>query len=106
MPHHSHCTPDRELPLDQLRNIGPVCQRELNAVGIFTSGELIDLGAEAALLRLVTASRQQGKGDRFCHAGYLYALYGAIHGIDWRAVPESQKRRFKKFTAELRGECD
>lgn len=98
--------PKRQLSqldsLDQLRNIGPVCQADLNAAGISTPSQLIELGPEAAFLKMLQHRRSQDRSAKCCNAAYLYALYGAIHDIDWRDVPEAQKRRFKKLTAELR----
>jgi DNA transformation protein and related proteins len=88
--------------ISQLRNLGPVCEQDLNAAGIFTANELKALGAEAAFLSVLETRKKNGRSAKCCNATYLYALYGAIHNIDWREVPEKQKLEFKQFTAELR----
>jgi len=48
--------------------------------------------------------RKSKKGGKCFNAAYLYALYGAVHNLDWREVPEAKKNQFKKFTAQLRKE--
>jgi DNA transformation protein len=91
-----------ERTISQLRNLGPVCEQELNAAGIFTFKELKALGAEAAFLCVMETRKKNGLSAKCCNATYLYALYGAIHDIDWREVPEKKKLEFKQVTAELR----
>jgi len=53
-------------------------------------------------VQLLIARTQLGRSAKCCNAAYLYALYGAIHNIDWRDVPETKKAQFKAFAAELR----
>ncbi len=88
--------------LSELRNLGPACERDLNAAGIFTCEDLKQLGPETAFLQMLVARSKQGRGARCCNAAYLYALYGAIHDVDWRDLPEAKKREFKALTAEIR----
>lgn len=85
-----------------MRNLGPACERDLNAVGIFTAQELIDIGVEGAFLKLLQGRVARGLGTNGCNAAYLYALYGAVHECDWREVPEATKLAFKHWTAEIR----
>jgi DNA transformation protein and related proteins len=89
-----------------MRNLGPACERDLNAVGVYTAADLVALGEEAAFLKMLEGRRRIGKGAKYCHAAYLYALYGAIHDIDWRDVPDKKKTEFKTLTAELRDSGD
>ena len=91
-----------ELPIHQLRNLGPACERDLVAAGITSAQQLKELGAEEAFLQMLIARKQSGRSTKCCNAAYLYALYGAIHDIDWRELPEDLKIQFKDFTAELR----
>lgn len=91
-----------DRPISAMRNLGPACEADLNAAGITTAGQLIALGAEDAFIKMLIARRQRGGTTKCCNAAYLYALYGAIHDIDWRNLPETQKTAFKKLTAELR----
>ncbi len=88
--------------ISELRNLGPACERDLNAAGIFTAQDLIELGPEAAFCRMLSARVRQGGIAKCCNAAYLYAIYGAIHDIDWRDIPDRKKDEFKRFTAQLR----
>ena len=88
--------------ISEMRNLGPACEADLNAVGIHTAAELISLGAEAAFMKMLNGRLEQGRSAKCCNAAYLYALYGAIHDIDWREVPEPQKDTFKRLAAEMR----
>ena len=90
--------------ISEMRNLGPACERDLNAAGITTAQQLIDLGAEDAFVKILLARKAQNKSTKCCNAAYLYALYGAIHDIDRRDLPAAKKTAFKKLTAEMR-EC-
>ena len=85
-----------------MRNLGPACEADLNAVGITTAQQVIDLGAEATFHLMLKGRKKQGRSAACCNAAYLYALHGAIHNIDWRDLPEKQKAKYKTLTAELR----
>ncbi len=91
-----------ERLISEMRNLGPACEADFNAVGIQTAQDLIDLGAEAAFLQMLEGRRKQGRSAKCCNAAYLYAIHGAIHDIDWRQLPAKQKDAYKAFTAELR----
>ncbi len=90
-------------PVASLRNLGPVCQRDLIAVGVFTLGDIKSLGVEQTFELVMVYRVSQGQGNRVS-VNYLYALWGAVHNIDWRDVPEVEKVRLKNFIAELRGQ--
>jgi len=85
-----------------MRNLGPACEKDLNAAGIFTAEDLKRLGAEEAFVKMLIGRINQGRSAKCCNAAYLYAIYGAIHNIDWRDLPEKKKSEFKDFAAELR----
>ena len=85
-----------------MRNLGPACEQDLNAVGIFSSYEVIQLGAEAVFIRVLAGRKKLGRPTNVCSANYLYALYGAIHDLDWRDIPESKKAEFKQLAADIR----
>ena len=93
-------TDDRRI--SEMRNLGPACERDLNAAGVDTAEELKALGVEQAFLQMLHVRKREGRSAKSCNAAYLYALYGAIHDVDWLEVPEDEKRRFKALTAELR----
>ena len=88
--------------ISDMRNLGPACERDLNAAGVFTADQVIAMGPEATFLRMLEARRERGQSAKACNAAYLYALYGAVHDVDWRDVPEKTKTEFKTLTAELR----
>ena len=88
--------------ISELRNLGPACERDLNAVGIFTAQDLFDLGPEAAFIKLLHGRVERGMATNGCNAAYLYALYGAICDIDWLKIPAAKKAEFKELAAEIR----
>lgn len=74
-----------ETPLDKLVNLGRISARQLGEVGIYSEAELRAVGAPAAFARL----RQQfGRG---INHNYLYALAGALKGLRWEEMPESER---------------
>ena len=83
---------------EALRNIGPVCARQLVEIGIDTPEKLKKLGAVKTYEKLLTSGVQCG----CINAAYLYALEGAINNCDWRDLPEKRKEEFKTYTANLR----
>lgn len=88
--------------ISQMRNLGLAVERDLNAVGIVTAQQVIDLGPEAAFLKMLEGKAKTGTAAKAVHAAWLYALYAAIHDIDWREVPEKVKTEFKQLTADMR----
>lgn len=88
--------------ISEMRNLGPACEADFNAVGITTAKQLIKLGPIEAFLRMLVGRQKQGRSAKCCNAAYLYALHGAIHDLDWRELPESVTTEYKQFTAELR----
>ncbi len=88
--------------ISEMRNLGPACERDLNAAGIFTAQDLLDAGIELAFIKLLQGRVARGLSTFGCNAAYLYAMYGAVHDLDWRNVPAAKKLEFKKWTAELR----
>ena len=85
-----------------MRNLGPACERDLNAVGIDTAQDLLDTGIEVAFIKLLQGRVARGLSTNGCNAAYLYALYGAVHEMDWREIPYAKQVEFKKWTAEIR----
>ena len=91
---------DRKI--SEMRNLGPACEKDFNAIGIETAGQIIELGAEEAFIQMLIGRKAVGRSAKCCNAAYLYAIYGAIHDIDWRALPQKKKEEFKTFTKQLR----
>ncbi len=88
--------------ISELRNLGPACERDLNAVEIFTADDIRRLGVEETFARLMAGRLARETGGRCYNAVYLYALYGALEDCDWREIPEQKKVEFKRLTASLR----
>ena len=44
-----------DRPIDEMRNLGPACARDLNAAGIFTAAELKALEPETAFVKMLYA---------------------------------------------------
>ena len=70
--------------------------RELAAAGIHTSEELTEAGSEDAFFRLKTLY------PNVCLV-HLYALEGAVRGVDFNALPPETKADLKAFSDTLRG---
>lgn len=88
--------------ISEMRNLGPACEKDLNAVGIETAEDVLKLGAEETFVRMLIGRKKIGRSAKCCNAAYLYAIYGAILDVDWRAISEKKKADFKKYAAELR----
>ena len=91
---------DREI--SEMRNLGPVCQKDLAAIGITQAHQIVELGAEQAFVKMLLGREKLGRSGKCCNATYLYALFGAIHDIDWREIPDEKKSEFKLLAAEMR----
>ena len=88
--------------ISEMKNLGPACEKDLNAVGIATAYDLTVLGPEEAFRRMLAGRMRSGRSAKCCNAAYLYAIYGAIHDIDWRQIPEHKKLEFKRIAAKMR----
>jgi len=95
-----NATDDRKI--SEMRNLGPACEKDLNAVGIETAGQVVELGAEETFIQMLLGRKSVGRSAKCCNAVYLYAIYGAIHDIDWRQLPQQKKQHFKTFAKQLR----
>ncbi len=74
--------------LRDLRNLGPASERMLEAAGIRTPEQLDELGSVEAYRRVV---------DSGGHASMnlLWALEGALLGLDWRELPARRKQELR-----------
>ena len=82
--------------LTSMKNIGAEMARKLAAVGVRTPEELAEAGAKDAFFRLKTLY----PGVCLVH---LYALEGAVRGVDFNALPPETKADLKAFSDTLRG---
>ena len=86
-----------------MRNLGPATEMDLNAAGIKTAEQVKKLGVEGTFIKMLVGRLEKGRSAKCCNALYLYAIHGAIYDIDWRALPEKTKAKYKSLAAELRG---
>ena len=82
-----------KVTIRELRNLGPACEQDLQAAGIHTAADLRRLGPEQAFIQMLMARKQAGRSAKRCNAAYLYALYGAIHEVDWRQIPDDKNKK-------------
>ncbi len=82
--------------LTSMKNIGKEMARKLAAVGIGSPETLAELGSKHAFFRLKEVYPQ------VCLV-HLYALEGAIQGIEFSSLPEAKKKELKEFSDLLKG---
>ena len=75
----------RELP-----NIGAELEKQLNNVGINTYDELVDCGSQEAWLKI------KGVDPTAC-VNRLMSLEGAIQGVRWHSLSDTDKSHLKDF---------
>ena len=81
--------------LTSMVNIGAEMARKLAAAGIHTPQQLAAEGAEGAFFRLKAVFPQ------VCLV-HLYALEGAIRGVEFNRLPTDRKRELKAFSDQLK----
>ncbi|MCL1798301.1 MAG: TfoX/Sxy family protein [Eggerthellaceae bacterium] len=81
--------------LGSLRNIGKEIGRKLESVGISTAEGLREVGSREAFLRLKLHY------PNVCLV-HLYALEGAVAGVEYRQLPEEVKRGLKDYSDSLK----
>lgn len=79
------------------RNIGPVMAPLLVEAGIKVE-DLQKHCVEDIFLKFFAHHQQ----PRYVHSAYLYALHGAKHHVDWRAVPIIDKQRYQQFVQDFK----
>lgn len=77
----------------QLRNLGPRCAEWLAGIGIRDENDLRAVGAAAAYRELVN------RGIVRPHRMLLYALGGALLGLDCTQMPREIKRELEEEAA-------
>ena len=81
--------------IDTLRNLGPASVEQFARAGITTAEELIELGADAAYLRLLET------GTRPHFIGY-YVLHMALQGRPWNDCRGEEKAALRKSFDSLK----
>lgn len=82
--------------IGNLRNLGPVSERMLNAVGVHTAAELRDLGAVNAYRLLALRGHRPS-------LNLVWAIEGALTDVHWMDLSAETKARLK---AELEAPWD
>ena len=81
--------------LTSMRNIGKEMARKLAAVGIRSPEELLAAGSKEAFFRLKTVFPQ------VCLV-HLYALEGAIQGVEFNSLSADNRRELKRCSDQLK----
>lgn len=81
--------------LYSLPNVGKVLESNLNAIGVYTSKQLIEMGSKEAFLRI----RMEVDDGACMHM--LYGIEGAIENIRYTELSENTKKDLKKFYNSL-----
>lgn len=76
--------------LSDLINIGKICEKQLNDVGINTKEELEELGSMEAWLKI-------NEIDPSSCINKLMAIEGAIQGVRWHNLDYNTKKILKDF---------
>ena len=82
--------------LTTMANIGREMARKLKSVGIRSAEELTQTGSKQAFFQLKTLYPQ------VCLV-HLYALEGAIQGVEFNSLSKEQKRDLREFSDCLKG---
>ena len=90
------------MRISEMRNLGLAVEKDLNAAGVKSAADVLRLGVEKTFLKMLDGRRKTNRSAKCCNALYLYAIHGAVHGIDWRKVPANKKREYKTWTEKLR----
>lgn len=83
------------MKLTAMKNIGAEMEKKLNAVDINSAEELSKLGGKEAFFRLKLAFPE------VCLV-HLYALQGAIDGVEFDKLPQDVKDGLKSFKDSLK----
>ena len=81
--------------LNSLGNIGNEMELKLKAVDISTAEELKEMGSKEAFFRL----KLRYPGVCLVH---LYALEGAVCGMEYNQLPEDVKQSLKEYSDSLK----
>lgn len=84
------------MRISEMRNLGPVTERQLADVGIETSEQLIEIGSVEAYQRLKFRSGRVSLNA-------LYAMEAAILDVHWQHLDCSTKARLKAAAEPDRG---
>ncbi len=86
----------RSKKISDLKNLGQVTERSLEAVKINTVKQFVKLGWKKTLVKLCESNHKNA------HTIYAYALIGALKNIEWNQISDVDKKEAQEFTFELR----
>lgn len=81
--------PSDDRIISQMRNLGPVMERQLAEIDIRSDADLRAIGAVEAFRRLKFI-------DARMSLNALYAMEAALLDIDWRALSSERKKALKR----------
>lgn len=76
---------------EKLRNLGPVSRGWLAEIGVVDRAGLEAMGVVEAYLRV------EERHPRKVSLVLLWALWGAVHDVDWRDVSDATKAELKNL---------
>ena len=82
------------VQLTELENLGPKSRAWLNEIGVFTLGDLEEIGS-------VEAYRQIKARGHNATLNLVYGIQGAIIGAPWNHLPLDIKERLRREVKEL-----
>jgi DNA transformation protein len=85
---------EKTVQLTQLDNLGPKSRAWLNEIGIFTLGDLEEIGP-------VEAYRQIKARGHNATLNLVYGIQGAIIGAPWNHLPLDMRERLRREVKEL-----
>ena len=89
----------RVSQLARLANLGPKSEQWLNAIGVYTRRDLVKLGAVNAYRLL------KGQGYN-ATLNLVYAIEGALRGMEWNRLPPALKTELRRRAADaLKPRC-
>lgn len=81
--------------ISDLKNLGPVAQKQFDQAGIKTVKTFIQLGWKTSLLKLIEVN------DKNRHSIMAYTLIGAITNKEWNGISEEEKKEARDFVHSL-----
>lgn len=86
-------------PITALKNLGPKSAAWLRAIGVHTLADLDRLGPLPCFARL----RAEGYPATL---NLVYAMEGALRGLDWRALPPQRREELRLAVNALKGQAE
>lgn len=82
-------------PIEDMPNLGPYISRRLMEIGVRNEVDLRKLGAPLAFHRL------RFRFGREITLSALWAMDGALLGVDWRRIPQDRKMELRRQLSDL-----